>query len=291
MFGRIVTAMVTPFKEDLSLDLQRARELVDKLIEDGTDTVLVGGTTGESPTLSHEEKLELYEAVIKHANNRVKVMCGAGSYNTKETAEFAKEISTLKPDALLIVSPYYNKPPQEGLYQHFRFIAESTDLPIMMYNIPGRCSVNMLPDTVSRLSEIDSIVALKEAAGSVEQCSEMVRATRGDFLVYSGDDGLTIPFLSVGAVGVVSVLSNIYGKRFKETIMKFVEGKTEEAVKMNLSLQALIKGLFFTTSPIPVKYMLKFMGFDCGGVRLPLVAPDKATEEKIKKVLKDYALI
>ncbi len=291
MFGRLVTAMITPFKEDLSLDIERAKELADRLIGDGTDTVLVGGTTGESPTLTHEEKLSLYDAVIQHLKGRAKVMCGTGTNNTADSVSFSKEVEELKPDALLVVSPYYNKPPQDGLYRHFKAIASAVSIPIMIYNIPGRCGVNILPETMTKIADVENIVALKEAAGSVEQCALMVKATPEDFLIYSGDDGLTIPFMSVGAVGVVSVLGNIYGKRLKDAMLSFLDGDVKRASEEHRALLPLIHGLFLTANPIPVKAMIRLMGFDCGGVRLPLVDPDEALLGRLKKILTDLGLI
>ena len=290
-FGRLITAMITPMHEDGRVNYEGAAQLAMHLVNNGSDGIVVAGTTGESPTLTEKEKLELFRVVAETVGSRATVLAGTCSYNTKESVELTKAAEKTGVDGILAVVPYYNKPPQEGLYQHFKTIAESTSLPIMLYNIPGRTGINMKPETVARLAEIKNIIALKEAAGDVEQTAQMVKNTPKDFLVYSGDDVLTLPFMSVGAYGVVSVAAHLVGNDIKKMIQSFIQGKVEEALEIHNYLTALFKILFITSNPIPVKYALQLVRLPAGPTRLPLYGPSDAEKEAIKETMKKYNLL
>jgi len=280
-WGRVITAMVTPLDSQRNVDFGQAGKLAQRLIESGTDTILVGGTTGESPTLTDNERVRLVEAVLDAIGDKAPVIAGTGTNSTAASVALTKQAEALGAHGAMLVAPYYNKPPQNGLYAHFRTVAEATRLPVMVYNVPGRTSVNITPETMGRLAEIENIVALKEAGGSADQASEMVRAVRGKLRVYSGDDSLTLPMMAVGAYGVVSVVSNVAGRLVAEMVKAFAAGETARATELHLQLLPLFKGLFLTTNPIPVKAALRLQGFDAGGLRLPLI---EATEEQVAAV-------
>ncbi|AYA75470.1 4-hydroxy-tetrahydrodipicolinate synthase [Bacillus sp. Y1] len=271
LFGRVSTAMVTPFDSKGHIDFAKTTLLINHLIENGSDSLVIAGTTGESPTLSKEEKIALFQHVVKVVDKRVPVIAGTGSNNTYATIELTKKAEEIGVDAVMIVAPYYNKPNQEGLYQHFKAAAEATTLPVMVYNIPGRSVVNILPETIIRLSKIDNIVAVKEASGNLNAMTAIIAGTDDDFLLYSGDDGLTIPVLSIGGVGIVSVASHVIGNEMQEMVSAFVNGDIQEAAKMHQQLLPLMEGLFKAPSPAPVKTALQIKGLDVGSVRLPLV--------------------
>src|SRR5690625_3581118 len=243
--------MVTPFDEHNELDLEKTSLLLEHLLNNGTDGIVVGGTTGESPTLTTEEKLALYKHVVIVVNGRVPVIAGTGSNNTKETIELTKEVENIGVDGILLVAPYYNKPNQDGLYEHFKAVAESTFLPIMLYNIPGRSVVNMSVDTTVKLSKIPNIVSIKDASGDLDMMSEIIERTDDDFTLYSGDDGLTLPALSVGATGVVSVASHIIGLEMKEMIDAFQNGDIQKAASIHRKLLPKMNALFLAPSPSP----------------------------------------
>lgn len=270
-FGRIGTAMVTPFDNKGNIDFAKTTQLVNYLINNGTESLVVTGTTGESPTLSTEEKIALYRHVVKIANGRVPVIAGTGSNNTYTSIELTKKAEEAGVDAIMLVAPYYNKPNQEGLYRHFKEIAESTTLPVMLYNIPGRSVVNMTVDTIVRLSGIDNIVAIKDASGDLGAMTEIIARTTDDFVLYSGDDGLTLPVLSVGGRGVISVASHIIGNDMQKMIQAFLTGKVDEAAAWHQKLLPIMKAMFVEPSPVPVKTALQIKGLDVGSVRLPLV--------------------
>lgn len=272
LFGRVSTAMVTPFDKKGHIDFTKTTQLINHLIENGSDSLVVAGTTGESPTLSKEEKLALFQHVVKVVNKRVPVIAGTGSNNTYASIELTKRAEQLGVDAIMLVAPYYNKPNQEGLYQHFKAVAESTSLPVMVYNIPGRAVVNISPDTVVRLSSIPNIVAVKEASGDLNAMSYIIANTPEDFLLYSGDDGITVPVLSIGGVGIVSVASHIIGNEMHDMIQAFLIGENQTAAKMHQKLLPIMQGLFAAPSPAPVKTALQLKGLDVGSVRLPLVS-------------------
>lgn len=290
-FGRVLTAMITPFQADGSVNYAVAEKLAVHLVEHGTDTVVVCGTTGESPTLSWEEEFELFQVIKKAVSGKAKVMAGTGSNSTKEAIAATQKADTLGLDGSLQVVPYYNKPPQEGLYQHFCAIAQaSPNLPLMLYNIPGRTGQNLLPETVARLSEVPNIVAIKEASGSLDQVSEVRRLTPPEFQIYSGDDSLTLPMLAVGAKGVVSVASHLVGIQLQEMIRAFEAGQVQQATQIHLKLLPLFKALFVTTNPIPLKAALSLQGWEVGSVRLPLCAPDESIRVKLTEILNQLEL-
>ncbi|WP_312473023.1 4-hydroxy-tetrahydrodipicolinate synthase [Neobacillus sp.] len=270
-FGRVSTAMVTPFDKKGHIDFAKTTQLVNYLIENGTDSLVIAGTTGESPTLSKEEKLALFNHVVKVVNKRIPVIAGTGSNNTYASIELTKKAEQLGVDAILVVAPYYNKPNQEGLYQHFKAVAEATTLPVMLYNIPGRSVINILPETVIRLSKIPNIVAIKDASGDLNAMTQIIANSDDDFVLYSGDDSLTIPVLSIGGVGVVSVASHVIGNEMQEMINVFIDGEIGKAAKLHQQLLPIMQGLFAAPSPAPVKTALQVFGLDVGSVRLPLV--------------------
>ncbi len=278
-FGRLLTAMVTPFDDDLKVDYGRAEELAARLVEAGSDGIVVGGTTGESPTLTADEKVELARVVAAAVGKRAGVIAGTGSNSTAASIELTAKARGAGVHGVMLVAPYYNKPSQEGLYQHFKAIAGSTDLPVILYNVPGRTSVNLAAATVLRLAEIKNIVALKEASGSLDQAGEIVSKAPEGFAVYSGDDSLTLPLMAVGAAGVVSVASHLVGREMKDMIESFARGDVERARRIHLRLLPLFKALFITTNPVPVKAALGMAGFSVGGVRQPLWAMEAREEQ------------
>lgn len=280
-FGVVMTAMVTPFNEEKKLDLAKTEQLVNHLIAHGTDTIIVAGTTGEGPTLTKDEKMTLFSFVSKIANKRVKVIANAGTNNTQESVDFVKVISKYtEVDGIMLVNPYYNKPSQEGLYQHFKTIAENTQLPIMLYNIPGRTSVNLTAKTTIRLSEIQNIVAIKESSGDLSQMARIIGGTKDSFALYSGDDNLTLPIVSIGGKGVVSVASHIFGNEIKRMIVN-------KDASLHRKLLPFFEGIFFTTNPVPIKNALNILGVNVGSVRLPLVDTNDSEKDDVKSLLVD----
>ncbi|MCY8037321.1 4-hydroxy-tetrahydrodipicolinate synthase [Bacillus paralicheniformis] len=270
-FGNIATAMVTSFDKNENIDFQKLSKLIDYLINNGTDSLVVAGTTGESPTLSEEEKVALIQYSVKEAAGRVPIIAGTGSNNTKASIKLTKKAEEAGADAVMLVTPYYNKPSQEGMYRHFRAIAEETSLPVMLYNVPGRTAASLAPETTIRLAEIPNIIAIKEASGDLDAITKIVAETPEDFAVYSGDDSLTLPALSVGARGIVSVASHIIGPEMQEMIKHYTEGNTAQAALIHQKLLPLMKGLFAAPNPSPLKTALQLKGLDVGSVRLPLI--------------------
>ena len=289
-FGKVLTAMVTPFNQQGEVDYQAAKDLALRLVENGSDGLVISGTTGESPTLTTEEKLALFTTVVEAVGGKATVIAGTGSNDTKKSVELTKETERTGVDGILAVAPYYNKPPQEGLYRHFKTIAEATSLPVMIYNIPSRTGVNITPRTMNRLAEVRNIVALKESTGDLNQAAEMVRVLPKDFLVYSGDDSLTLPMLSIGAAGVVSVAAHLVGRRMKTMIDEYCQGDVGKATKIHNELLPLFKVLFITTNPIMVKAALNMLGLAVGNTRLPLVEPEQGELEQLKDVLRQVGL-
>jgi 4-hydroxy-tetrahydrodipicolinate synthase len=285
-FGKVSTAMVTPFDKKGNIDFNKTTQLVNHLIQNGTDSLVVAGTTGESPTLSSEEKVALFKHVVKVVDGRIPVIAGTGSNNTYASVELTKKAQEAGVDAIMIVAPYYNKPNQEGLYQHFKVIAENTTLPVMVYNIPGRSVVNISVDTIVKLSKLQNIVAVKEASGNLDAMTEIIANTDEDFKLYSGDDGLTLPVLSIGGHGVVSVASHIVGNEMQEMITAFEQGDVSKAAKIHQSLLPLVKGLFAAPSPSPVKTALQLKGLDVGSVRLPMVPLTEQERSQLQGLLK-----
>lgn len=290
---RLVTAMITPFNDDLSVDYAGAQKLALQLVEEeGNEGLVVSGTTGESPNLSKEEKIELFKVIKEAVGSKAWVIAGTGSYNTLESVRLTEEATRIGVDGIMLVSPYYNKPTQEGLYQHFKTIASSTDLPVILYNVPGRTGVNLLPDTVARLAEeVANIVALKEACGNLDQVSAGKVIFPEDFYVYCGDDNLTLPMLSVGCYGVISVVAHIVGKQMREMIYAYLAGDVEKACQIHLQLYPLFKALFVVSNPIPVKKALALLGRPSGKLRLPLVEPTEAETKIIIDGLKKVGVL
>ena len=291
VFGRLLTAMVTPFNEQLEVDYDQAKKLACHLIEHGNDGIVVAGTTGESPTLSAEEKIKLFQAVKEAVGDRAKVIAGTGSYDTAESIKLTKEAEKIGVDGVMLVVPYYSKPSQEGLYQHFKAIAAQTRLPVLLYNIPGRTSINMEPETIARLAEIDNIVAVKEASGKLDQVSKIKMLAPKDFVIYSGDDSLTLPILSVGGQGIISVVGHVAGEQIKAMVNAYFDGKVAEAAQMHNNLFDLFKTMFITANPVPIKYALNLQGINVGSVRLPLVEANAQEKAAIKACLEKMALL
>lgn len=269
--GRISTAMVTPFSSSGAIDFEKTTALIEHLIANGTDSLVVCGTTGESPTLTAKEKEELLAFTIETVNKRIPVIAGTGSNATAESIESTIMAQRVGVDGIMLVTPYYNKPDQKGLYAHFSTIAEKTSLPILLYNIPGRSVINMTAETTIALSKVKNIRAVKEASGNLEQMAAIIEGTDSGFKVYSGDDGLTLPLLAIGGHGIVSVASHVVGNEMQKMITAFHEGRTKEAARMHRALLPLFKELFTAPNPVPVKYALQKNNVDTGGVRLPLI--------------------
>jgi 4-hydroxy-tetrahydrodipicolinate synthase len=284
--GRMITAMVTPFDDRAQLSEESTKRLVKHLVETGSDCILVSGTTGESPSLYDDEKLKLLKWVKSSVPGNFPVMFGAGTNSTDKSIDLGLKAKDAGADILLLVVPYYNKPPQEGIYGHFSLIADSVQLPCILYNIPSRTGVNMTTDTVLQLTENEFIIGIKEASGNIDAVTELRINAPDGFLIYSGDDSLTLPVLAAGGDGVISVASHIVGKKLKEMIAAFFSGDIARAQKIHLELYPIFKGLFLTTNPIPVKEALNQMGFDVGSVRPPLVECDNETRKKLTEILK-----
>ncbi|MGB7440580.1 MAG: 4-hydroxy-tetrahydrodipicolinate synthase [Coleofasciculaceae cyanobacterium] len=291
-FGRVLTAMITPFGDDGSVNYQVAEELAVHLADNGTDTLVVCGTTGESPTLTWEEEYELFKVVQKAVVGKAKVIAGTGSNSTKEAISATQKAAKLGLDGSLQVVPYYNKPPQSGLYKHFQAIAQaSPDFPLILYNVPSRTGQNLLPSTVARLAEIPNIVAIKDASGNLDQASETRLLTPPEFALFSGDDSLTLAMLAVGGSGVVSVASHLVGNQIQEMIQAFEAGKVALARKIHLKLFPLFKVLFCTANPIPIKTALKLQGWQVGATRPPLCELPPDLEQKLEEILKQQSLL
>lgn len=290
-FGRVLTAMVTPFTETGEVDYAEVKRLAMHLMENGNEGLLLCGTTAETPTLTHEEKLAIVKTVRDTVGTDIPLLVGTGSNSTLATIEATKEMEAIGADGVLVVAPYYNKPSQEGLYQHFKTVAESTMLPVVLYNIPGRCGVNMTPELIARLAEIQNIVGVKEAGGSIEQVSQIRQLVDDDFIIYSGDDSLTLPMMSVGAYGVISVASHVIGKEIHAMVDAYVAGNVTEATAMHKKLYPMFKNMFITSNPVPVKYALSQIGIGNGKVRLPLVEANDTEKSIILKTMQKLALV
>lgn len=288
--GRLITAMVTPFDAKGAVNYKQAKKLALALLNSGSEGVVVVGTTGESPTLVREEEIRLFGEVKDAVGKRGAVIAGTGSNSTTEALEATKEAERVGVDACLLVVPYYNKPTQDGLYQHFKTIAQSTSLPCIVYNVPSRTVTNLSAETVVKLSQIDNIIGVKEASGNLEQVSKIISDAKKGFLVWSGNDGDTLPILALGGYGVISVASHLVGNQINEMIYSFINGKVIEAANMHRKLMPIFNAMFVVSNPIPVKYALNQIGFNVGKPRLPLTEPDEASAKKIKDVLKKYKI-
>lgn len=286
-FGKVLTAMITPFTPEGTVNLKEAKKIARHLIDNGNDGLVLIGTTGESPTLTLEEKIELVDVISNEVKGKAKIIVGTGSNNTVETLRTTKAFeNNTNIDGIMVVTPYYNKPTQKGLILHFEKIALSTKLPIMLYNVPSRTGGNMLPDTVKKLSNIDNITAIKEASGDLVQVSEIADLCGDNIDIYSGEDSLTLPMLSVGAKGVVSVAGHVVGKEIHNMIDEFFLGNYDKAREIHLKLLPIFKNLFIETNPIPVKAAMYLLGFKTGVCRLPLSPPNDKTIEILKETLK-----
>lgn len=290
-FGEVITAMCTPMRPDGAVDFDQAEKLAVYLAEHGSDGIVVAGTTGESPTLSPDEKLGLFKAVVNAVGGRVKVIAGTGNYNTHESALLTRKAESCGVDGIMLVTPYYNKPPQEGLIRHFRHIAQNTSLPVMLYNVPPRTGRNLEPESVARLAQVPNIVSIKEAAGQMDQVTKLRTLLPQDFAIYSGDDPFTLPMLALGADGVVSVASHVVGPEIKQMIQAFKSGDTVRATEIHEKLTPIFRALFITTNPIPVKWSMSLLGMDLGPFRLPLVEPTPAEKAHIRETFARYGLI
>ena len=286
--GRLLTAMVTPFNEEGQVDYEQAKKLALALLNSGSDGLVVVGTTGESPTVTWDEEYRLFREIKAVVGDRGTVTAGTGSNSTAEASEATREAERIGVDACLLVVPYYNKPTQEGLYEHFKTIAQNTSLPCIMYNVPSRTVTNLSADTVIKLSQIDNIIGVKEASGNLEQISKIIKNTREDFFVWSGNDGDTLPILAIGGYGVISVISHLVGEQLQEMIESFVSGKIEKAAAIHRNLLPMVDAMFIVANPIPIKYALNCVGFNVGKLRLPLTEPDEKSAAFIKETLINY---
>ena len=291
-FGRMLTAMVTPFDENLELNYDMAAKLAEYLLEQGNDGIVVNGTTGESPTLNDDEKVQMFRTVKQTVGERAVVIAGTGSNNTHHSIELTQKAAECGVDGIMLVVPYYSKPSQEGLYQHFKTVAAATDLPIILYNIPGRCGTNLAPETVVRLAnDVPNIVAIKEASGNLDQIARLKTMCPADFAIYSGDDSLTLPILSIGGAGIISVVAHVAGKDLRKMVDAYFAGNVAEAQEINMKLYDIFKTMFITSNPVPVKYALNRIGINVGGVRLPLFEANDAEKAKIDASLSNLGLL
>lgn len=289
-FGSLITAMVTPFDENLKVDYNQVAELAKHLSDTGSDSLVLSGTTGESPTLSADEKISICRTALEAVQGKVKIIAGTGGNSTRETIKLSKEAEKAGVDGIMLVVPYYNKPPQEGLYRHFRSVAEAISLPVMLYNVPGRTAVNLTAETTLKLAEIENIIAIKEASGDLEQITYICAGAPEGFSIYCGDDSLTLPVLSVGGVGVVSITSHLVGLEIKQMIESYITGETEKAAKIHQKLLPLFNGLFVMANPIPVKAALNLTGWKVGKPRLPLCPLTEKLTADLKELLRVYNL-
>lgn len=285
-FGDVITAMVTPFNRRGEIDFDKLHILVDYLIKNGSDALVVAGTTGESPTLTYDEKLKLFSYVVQATKKRIPIIAGTGTNDTEQSIQLTKEAENIGVDGIMAVTPYYNKPNQQGLIEHFQAIATQTKLPIMLYNIPGRSAVNMDIETVIELSKIPNITSIKEASGNLEYASEIIAHTPEHFTLYAGDDSLTLPMLAIGGFGVVSVASHVIGNELKQMITNFLSGNIQTSINLHQKLLPLMMELFKVPSPAPIKSALNYIGIDVGSVRLPLVSLTEIEKHSLIEHLK-----
>ena len=292
-FGRLLTAMVTPFNADGSVNYAAGADFADWLLANGSDCLVVEGSTGEAATMDMDEKIKFMQTIVARVNGRAKIVAGAGTNCTASTIDLVKKMEACGVDGVLVVGPYYNKPTQEGYYQHFAAVAKATKLPIIVYNVPGRTGGNIAPETVARLAaDFSNIVAIKEAAGNVAQTAELYRVLPEDFSIYSGDDGLILPFMSVGACGLISVLANVNGNLLQQLMQAYSEGRVKDAADLNKVMVPLAKAMFIESNPIPIKAAVtKVTGIEAGAPRLPLTPISAAAEAKLDAALKAAGMI
>ena len=285
-------AIITPMHEDGSVNYEAFKKLVEFQIENGTDAIIVCGTTGEASTLSHEEHLEVIKYCVEVVNHRIPVIAGTGSNCTETAIYLSTEAEKYGVDGLLLVSPYYNKATQNGLYQHFKKTAESVKIPVILYNVPSRTGCNILPETVVRLcKDVENIVAIKEASGNISQIAQLAALAKGCVDIYSGNDDQIVPIMSLGGLGVISVLSNVAPKQTHDICAKYLEGDVKESCRLQLEALELCKALFCEVNPIPVKKAVSLMGFEAGTLRLPLTEMEEANVAKLKAAMQNYGLI
>jgi len=282
--------MITPFNKEGEIDYEQTKKLASALLDSGSDGVVVAATTGESPTITWEEEFRLFTEVKSAVGKKGTVIAYTGSNSTVEAIEATKEAERIGVDACLLVVPYYNKPSQDGLYQHFKAIAQETSLPCIIYNVPSRTVVSLAADTAIKLSHIDNIIGVKEASGNLDAISKIISNTREDFLIWSGNDGDTLPILTLGGYGVISVASHLVGSQIKKMIDAFIDGKIDEAANIHHRLLPLINAIFIVSNPVPLKYALNHIGFNVGKPRLPLVEPDEKSAATIRDTLKKYKI-
>jgi 4-hydroxy-tetrahydrodipicolinate synthase len=290
-FGSVITAMVTPFREDHAVDYDGAQTLSSYLVDTGSDAIVVAGSTGESPTLTHKEKSELFRVVGEAVRGRAKLVCGTGTYSTAETLELTQAAEDAGADGILVVTPYYNKPPQRGLIAHFERIADATELPIIAYNIPGRTATRIEHDTLLKLAQTPNIVAVKDSTGDFQGISRLIAEAPPTFEVYSGDDWATFGYICLGAVGVVSVATHLLGPQIRQMIDLIETGDIAAARKIHESLSPLFNALFVTSNPIPLKAALQMVGRSAGDPRLPLVPATDQERDRVRKALEDAGLL
>jgi|SRR5690625_815217 len=289
-FGRIITAMVTPFNAEGNIDQQQTEQLVDHLLSHGSDSLIITGTTGESPTLTNHEKVTFYKHVVKYVNGKIPILAGTGTNNTRESIELTIEAERIGVDGIMLVTPYYNKPSQRGLYEHFKQIAQATNLPIMLYNIPGRSAINLEIETIKQLAKIDNIVALKDATGDLQEMTQIIAETPDSFAIYSGDDQLTLPVLAIGGHGIVSVSAHVIGDQMQQMIDHYLSGDVKRAAYIHQQLLPIMNAMFAQPSPAPVKTALNMQGVQVGPVRLPLVSLTETEQEKLRHIMTEQLM-
>lgn len=289
--GELITAMVTPFDKDNNINFDSCGKLINHIISQGSDGILLSGSTGECPTLDDDEKIKLFKFAKDNFGDKIKIIAGTGSNDTRHSLELSKEAEKIGVDCILLTVPYYNKPSQTGIFRHFETIAGEVSIPVILYNVPSRTSSNMESGTCAELSKIDNICGIKEASGNIRQIAEIIRDTDRDFIVYSGNDGETLPILSIGGYGVISVASSIAGRKIKDMISSFKKGNIADAVKMHWNLLELFYGIFIATNPVPIKEALNLIGFDVGPCRPPLCQMEESKAAAFKEILKRYELI
>ena len=288
--GRLITAMITPFDDEGKVDYAQAKRLANALLDSGSDGLVVSGTTGESPSLTNDEKIRLFAEIKEAIGDRGAVVAGTGNYNNAESIEMSREAENVGADGLLLTVPYYNKPPQEGMYQHFKSIAESVHIPCMLYNVPSRTSINMTHQTTLRLSQVDNIVGVKEASSDLDQIARIIDGAPDGFKVWSGNDNETFYIMAMGGYGIVSVASHLVGRQIKQMMGLLLEGEIERAAAEHHRLMPIFKGLFVVSNPIPVKHSVNQAGLKVGNPRLPLVPPDAATAAEIDEIVSRYEI-
>lgn len=290
-FGEILTAMVTPFTSSGQVDWPALDILVEHLLANASDALVVTGSTGEAATLSTEEKLQIYAHVVAKVGDRAKVIAGTGTNDTQETIELTRRAQAVGVHGIMLVAPYYNKPPQNALYAHFKAVADACDLPILIYNVPGRTACNILPATILRLAKVNNIFGVKEASGNLDQVSEIAAVAPADFVIYSGDDSLTLPILSVGGYGVVSVASHLIGCQLKQMVQAYKRGDVLQAQRLHAEVFPVCKAMFVTSNPIPLKAALNMIGIGVGKPRLPLLPCSGQEEAAVRQALLDFGLL